>query len=111
MAEGNRRDPFLSFNFKVEADNEVLGGFNEVTGLDIETETENVVEGGVNTHERQLPGPAKFPSRLVLKGGITDASKLWPWYAEVMQGRIIRKTITVSLLDSTGRTPKRRWVF
>jgi phage tail-like protein len=111
MPAGDRRDPYLSFNFKVEADNQVLGGFNEVTGLDIETETEKFMQGGVNTYEQQLPGPAKFPSRLVLKSGITDASKIWPWYQEVMQGRITRKTVTVSLLDSTGQTPKRTWVF
>jgi phage tail-like protein len=58
-----------------------------------------------------LPGPAKFPARLVLKSGMTDASKLWPWYRDVIQGSIKRKTVTVYLLDSTGQTPKRTWVF
>lgn len=106
-----RRDPFLAFNFRVEADNQLLGGFSEVTGLDVETETEKFMQGGVNTYEQQLPGAAKFPSRLVLKSGITNASKLWHWYQEVMQGRITRKTVTVSLLDSTGKAPKRTWVF
>jgi phage tail-like protein len=111
MASGNRRDPFLSFNFKVEADGDVLGGFNEVSGLDVETETEKFMQCGVNTYEQQLPGPAKFPGRLVLKSGLTDSSKLWPWYRQVMEGRITRKTLTISLLDRTGQRPKRTWVF
>jgi phage tail-like protein len=46
---GDRTDPFLSFNFKVEVDGAPLGGFNEVTGLDIETETEKFMQGGENT--------------------------------------------------------------
>jgi phage tail-like protein len=107
---GNREDPFLSFNFEVKADDIILGGFNEVSGLDVETETEKFMQGGENTFEQQLPGPAKFP-RLVLKRGITDASQLWPWYQEVMQGRITRKNVTVSLCDSTGKTTKRTWEF
>lgn len=109
MAAGDRRDPLLSINFRVEADGHDVGGFNEVTGLDIETQVETFAEGGVNSHEHQLAGTTKYPSRLVLKRGITD-TKLWSWYQEVMQGRITRKTVSVYLLDSTG-ADKRSWVF
>ena len=110
MAANNREDPFLSFNFKVEANQEVLGGFNEVSGLEIETDVEKFNEGGVNLYEQQLTGPSKFPSRLVLKRGMTDSLKLWSWYQEVLQGKITRKTVSIHLLDSTGKE-QRSWVF
>ncbi len=35
---GKRTDPYLSFNFLVEIEGVVTGGFSEVTGLQAETE-------------------------------------------------------------------------
>jgi phage tail-like protein len=106
----DRHDPVLVFHFRVKADNEVLGGFNEVSGLDIETDTERFVEGGVNQYEQQLPGPSKFSGRIVLKSGITDSTKVWDWYRAVMAGQVVRKTVSIYLLDSQGNT-QRSWVF
>lgn len=103
-------DPFLSFNFKVEANQEPLGGFNEVSGLDIETDVEKFAEGGLNSYEQQLAGPSKYPSRLVLKRGMTDTVKLWSWYQDVLNGKIIRKTVSIHLLDNAGQE-KRTWAF
>src|SRR4051794_21081770 len=101
-------DPFLSFNFTVETDKEVLGGFNEVSGLEIETDIEKFPEGGFNSYEQQLAGPSKYPSRLVLKRGMTNTQNLWSWYQDVLNGKIIRKTVSVCLLDSAGNE-QRRW--
>ena len=103
-------DPFLSFNFEVKADNQVLGGFNEVSGLEIETDIEKFAEGGFNSYEQQLAGPSKYPSRLVLKRGMTNTQNLWSWYQDVLNGKIIRKTVSVCLLDSAGNE-QRRWKF
>jgi phage tail-like protein len=107
---GERHDPFLTFQFRVEADHQVLGSFNEITGLEVETEVEKFVEGGVNGYEQQLAGLSKYPSRLVLKRGMTDSKNLWSWYQDVMRGKITRRTISIYLLDSTG-TEKANWVF
>jgi phage tail-like protein len=110
MALGERKDPYLSFRFTVEVDQQVVAAFNEVTGLDVETEVENFREGGVNLHEQQLAGPNKFPSRLVLKRGMTDDDTLWVWHQEVTQGKISRKDVSILLLDSTGEE-QWRWNF
>jgi len=110
MALGERKDPYLSFRFTVEVDQQVVAAFNEVTGLDVETEVENFREGGVNLHEQQLAGPNKFPSRLVLKRGMTDDDTLWAWHQEVTQGKISRKDVSILLLDSTGEE-QWRWNF
>lgn len=110
MAVGERKDPYLSFRFKVEIDSLVVAGFSEATGLSFETEVETFREGGVNLHEQQLAGPTKYPSRLTLKRGLTDVDTLWSWYQDVMNGRIQRKDTSIILLDSTGEERK-RWRF
>ena len=110
MATADRQDPYLSFHFAVEIDQKIVAGFSEVSGLDVETAVETFREGGVIGHEQQLAGPSKFPSRLVLKKGITDAKVLWSWHQEVTRGRVTRKDVSVVLRDSTGKE-KWRWSF
>lgn len=105
-----RTDPYLSFRFKIEVQNLVVAGFNEITGLGFETEVETFREGGWNLCERQLPGPTKHPSRLSLKRGVGDVDPLWWWYEEILSGRIERRNISILLLDSAGNE-KRRWNF
>jgi phage tail-like protein len=94
----------------VEIDSLVVSGFSEVTGLTFETEVETFREGGENAHEWQLAGPTKFPSRLLLKRGLADADALWSWYRDVMDGSIVRKRVTIMLLNHAGEESW-RWVF
>jgi len=107
------QDPFASYRFAVVIGKAKQGdrvcGFSEASGLVIETDVETIREGGVNTHEVQLAGPSKFPSRLVLKRGLAEA-ELWSWYKDVMRGKIQRKTVTVILQNYEGRAAW-QWVF
>jgi len=103
-----RKDPYLSFHFRVVVEGLEVGGFSEVSGLDSETQVETFREGGQNLHEQQLAGPTKFPSRLVLKRGMTNPAVLWSWHQEVRDGRVTRKDVSIILLDSTGKE-QRRW--
>ncbi len=109
-ARGIDKDPYVSFRFRTEIDSLVVSGFSEVTGLMFESEVETFREGGVNSSERQLAGPTKFPSKLILKRGLADADALWSWYRDVMDGRIVRKRVTILLLNHAGEE-KWRWVF
>jgi phage tail-like protein len=110
MAIADRQDPYLSFQFAVEIDQKIVAGFSEVSGLDFESAVETFREGGVIGAERQLVGPTRFPSRIVLKRGMTDTSVLWSWHQDITRGRITRKHVSVVLRDSTGRE-KWRWSF
>lgn len=110
MSPGTRRDPYLKYNFAVEIDGLVAGGFQEVTGLQAEIEVQDYREGGVNEFVHKFAGPVKYSSNLVLKWGITDARALWNWYWDVMHGKVERKNVSVLLLDQTGQE-KRRWNF
>ena len=103
-------NPYLAFRFRVEIDGLEVCSFNEVKGLTSETETENFREGGLNTHEHQLTGPTKHPSKLVLKRGLADVQELWNWYKDVAAGRIERKKVAIVLMNSAG-SEKWRWTF
>jgi phage tail-like protein len=110
MALGKRNDPFLTFNFAVEIHGLVVGGFNEVSGLQAEIEVQDYREGGVNEFIHKRAGPARYPSNLTLKKGITDSTVLWSWYCDVMQGKVVRKNVSVMLMNAAGEE-KKRWNF
>jgi len=100
---GSRRDPYSAFNFLVEIEGLVVGGFLEVSGLQVETAVEEYQEGGQNQYVHKLPGPTRYPSNLVLKRGLTDAETLWSWHQEVISGSFRRKNGTIFLLDNQGQ--------
>ena len=110
MAPGGRRDPFTKFHFNIEVEGLVVGGFQEVTGLQSEIEVQEYREGGVNTFTHKFAGPVKYTANLVLKAGLSDLRGLWNWYCDVTRGQITRKNISVLLLDEEGQE-KRRWDF
>jgi len=115
------QDPYVTYRFNAvidyRGDRRVVSGFSEISGLAFETEVETFREGGENTYEQQLAGPTKFPSRLLLKRGLADGEALWSWYQDVMQHSIIRRNITIVLLQNHYVPPserdeaKWRWVF
>lgn len=107
---GSSADPYLAFNFVVEVDGVLSGGFTEVTGLSAQVETTDYREGGVNGYVHKIPGPASYPSNLVLRRGLTDSQLLWRWHEAAREGVILRTPAVVMLLDS-DRNPAWMWVF
>ena len=105
----NNWRPSLTYRFKVEIDDILWAGFNEVSGLTMENEIYSFKEGGLNARERQLAGPNKFSSKLIMKRGWGD-NDLWSWYENVLQGCIKRRNVAVIWMDSSGEE-KKRWVF
>ena len=110
MPLGTTSDPFMSFNFVVEIEGLVVGGFSEVTGLQVEVQVEPYQEGGLNEYVHKLPGPVQYPQNLVLKHGLTDADALWSWHQDVCHGIVRRKNGSIVLLDS-AREERWRWNF
>lgn len=108
----NPRYPLLNNRFVLEfaPDNLEVGGFAEVSGLQAEIEVQDYREGGLNEYILKLPGPARYPSNLVLKKGLVDRELLWEWCEKAMQGVIERRNVTIKLLDR-DRVEKRQWVF
>lgn len=102
-------DPYKVFQFVVEINGTQVGGFAEVTGLEVRTEVDEYREGGVNDYVHKLAKETRYQN-LTLKRGITDATELWEWHQRVVVGDIERKTVSVLMLDSQRRE-KWRWVF
>jgi phage tail-like protein len=100
----------MGYNFRVEITGLVVGGFMEVTGLQVEIEVKDYQEGGQNDYIHKLPGPARYPSNIVLKRGLTDVDILWKWHKDVARGQVVRKNGSIILMDDSGKE-NWRWNF
>ncbi|MGX9713717.1 phage tail protein [Janthinobacterium lividum] len=106
---GLRIDPFKAYNFFVEVEGILVGGFMSVEGLESKTEVRTVRQGGVNDIEYKLPGQVTC-SDLVLKAGITSLDPMWLWYQSTLSGAIRRRNGSIYLLDDRG-LPSVWWDF
>jgi phage tail-like protein len=109
LVTAERKGPYLSFRFLVEIEGLVVGGFSEVSGLQAETQVEEYREGGVNDFIHRLPKETRYQN-ITLKRGITDSDALWKWHQNVVNGRVVRKSGYIILLDSEGNETW-RWSF
>jgi phage tail-like protein len=101
--------PYLTFNFAVEIEGLLVGGFTEVSGLESTIEVEEYREGGVNGFVHKLPGKTSY-SNLVLRHGLTGVGSLWDWYHHTTEGAIYRRNGTIMLL-SARQIPVMWWNF
>lgn len=110
MPTGKRNDPYGQFNFVVEIDGVVKGGFSEVSGL---TTDANIIEYREGNEQqgttRKLPGLMKY-NNIVLKRGWTADRSLWEWRKKVIDGRTERTGGSIVLLDE-ARQEALRWNF
>jgi phage tail-like protein len=110
MPDGKRNDPYGQFNFLIEVDGVVQGGFSEASGLTTDT---NIIEyrEGAEQHgtTRKLPGLMKY-NNIVLKRGWTSGKELWEWRKKVIDGKTERTSGSIVLLDE-ARNEALRWNF
>lgn len=88
-------------------------GFSEVSGIGIEIQTEDIVEGGGNNYTIRLPKPPKFRN-LVLKRAITPTSpKIVDWAKNAVENfEIEPRTVIVSVLGKDKKNePLKTWNF
>jgi len=78
-----------------------------VSGLERESKIEPYREGGINHFEHQLVTLTTYPA-LTLKRGLVD-TWLWDWHQDVINGDIVRKTISIVLLGERGEEAW-RWI-
>jgi phage tail-like protein len=102
-------DPLLTFKFHVEIDGMLFAGFNEVSGLSVEVETEDYQEGGVNDFVHKLPKHTKYQN-IVLKKGVVYSANMWNWLQDVVNGKIKARSGRIILMDFRGR-PMWYWTF
>ncbi|HZI62409.1 MAG TPA: phage tail protein [Pyrinomonadaceae bacterium] len=110
MPDGKRNDPYGQFNFLIEIDGVVKGGFSEASGLTTDTNVIEYREGAEqNGTTRKLPGLMKY-NNIVLKRGWTKDKSLWAWRKKVIDGKTQRNSGSIVLLDE-ARNEALRWNF
>lgn len=101
--------PFTAFNFAVEihvpgVSKQVCNAsFSECDGLEVTTEVKTIREGGNNTRQIRLTGPAGF-GQLTLKRGMTANFDLWDWVTSFHSHPSLRADAEVVLFAADGRT-------
>jgi phage tail-like protein len=79
--------------------------FQEVSGLKVDIETEDVVEGGQNRYVHRLPTRTKYSNLVLKRGVVTLPSPFAMWLDDAMSLGPVRKvkarTIVVQLVDQT----------
>lgn len=110
MATGDRIDPFLTFNFRVEIDGIKVGSFSEVSGLSSDGDIVEYRNGDdKKLHVIKLMGLRKV-ANLVLKRGYTDNRELWTWRMNIVNGVPDRRNGAIVLMDEQ-RNDVMRWEF
>jgi phage tail-like protein len=109
MAVAKRSDPNIGFAFQVEIQGVIVAGFSEVSGLQMETETHDFREGGVNDYIHKLPKGSR-QANITLKRGITDSDTLWKWHQDVVRGKVERKSGRIIMMDAEGNE-NWHWTF
>jgi phage tail-like protein len=92
------------FSFRVDIDGaEGETSFQEVSGLQVELETEDLAEGGQNRYVHKLPVRTKYSNLILKRGVVTGASPFGRWVTQAMSRGLVRqndaKTIVVKLLN------------
>ncbi len=110
MALEPRKDPYRSFNFRLEVGALTVASFSEVSGLVAEGDSVDYREGDEKVNwVRKLIGLRKF-NHITLKRGYTKNRELWDWYGKIAVGTNDRRDGAIVLMDE-GRTDVIRWEF
>jgi len=103
-------DPYFSFRFRIVIEGIIEGGFTELSGLQVTTQTEDYREGGVNDFVHKLVKETTF-NNLVLKKGLADSTTLWRWHRDVVAGKIKRAPVTILMLKDRLDEIAHTWSF
>jgi phage tail-like protein len=99
------------FRFSVTIDGIHNILFTECRLPNLQVDTEQIKEGGMNGYSHVLPTRVNAGT-ISLKHGMTSDLALLNWYAQVMRGDLANayRVVTVRLID-TARIPMVTWTF
>jgi phage tail-like protein len=103
-------DPYRQFRFKVKV-GDFEGGFSEVTVAETTIDPIDYREGNEAPNFRKISGLTKY-GNITLKRGTMDTLEFFNWIKGVhdtgSEGKDSRKSITITLLDESGKE-KANW--
>jgi|NOAtaT_5_FD_contig_123_23116_length_1591_multi_18_in_1_out_0_2 phage tail-like protein len=98
--------PVTAFHFRVQIDGIAgVAKFQEVSGLEVQVETDTIKEGGNLEHEIRIPTRSKFGNVTLKRGIFADRSGLFDWANEVAlqareKGTLTKYKVTITLLNA-----------
>ena len=105
--------PFGSFGFKViikiDGEDKDLGCFQEVSGLSVTINVEDVAEGGVNNTTHKIITGASY-SNIVLKRGLCDAG-MFGWIKKVLDNQLPNRVDGTITILGDDRQPVKNYKF
>ncbi len=104
--------PYGNFNFRVLIDNdEVLGGFSDVSGLSAEVNIAEYRAGNApENHVEKIPGVHKFEN-VTLKRGVVDTQAFWDWMKDTWTlGPGAKRDVRIEMMDE-AHNPVQHWVL
>lgn len=105
--------PPVGFSFWVsfEFSNDPVDiAFQEVSGIGVELQTEDVVEGGENMFTQKLPTRTSY-TPLVLKRGLVVKSSLTNWVKNAMENLTVNPVTVIVALLNENKEPLAAWRF
>jgi phage tail-like protein len=104
-----RDNPYPNFNFVVDIGGDELA-FAEVEIPAGEIDVIEYREGADRTNaSRKLPGRVRY-GNVILRRGVDGRLALWEWFKAVRDGQLLRRDVTITLLDEQ-RQPVQRWLL
>ncbi|AKF86909.1 phage tail protein [Myxococcus sp. MISCRS1] len=103
--------PLPKFYFSVQLGDDTSVSFQEVDGLETETQVIEYRHGNnPSFYPIKMPGLAKVGNVRMRKGIFVNDARFWDWYNEIKMNTIARRTVIISLLDEQG-APKMTWTL
>jgi phage tail-like protein len=111
---GEKQDnvwPLPKFYFAVQLGDDKSVNFQEVDGLNSETQVIEYRHGNSPIfYPIKMPGIGKVGNVTMRKGTFVNDNSFWVWYDEIKMNTIKRRTVVVNLLDESG-APKMVWTL
>lgn len=111
----SRENPYGRFNFIVHlgdlgGEDQVVGGFSEVSGVDGEVVYAEYRNGNDReNHVRKVPTLTRTGD-VTLRRGVVGDRRLFEWFKGTREGQVTPRTVTITLLDE-ARNPVCSWVL
>lgn len=112
----NANWPLPAFSFQVSWGDKQKIAFQEVTGLDAETQVIEYRHSNSKDYSTiKMPGIAKYSNVTMKKGIFVHDQTFWDWYNKIKMNTYPRVTVVVQLLDEKQKptmiwTLKNAWV-
>jgi len=107
----NKTWPMPSFNFQVSWGSTPSLPFQEISGLDAETQ---VIEYRASNSKEfstvKMPGIAKYSNVTLKKGIFVNDNTFWTWYGQISMNTYPRVAIVIQLLDE-NQAPTMTWTL